>query len=155
MSTAHIMLGGNIGDVRTTFRQAQQFLAENHLEITAVSRVGSSAAVDCVPGTPEFCDQALVCRWDGTPEELLDLLQKTERKFGRPENHRSDESRTLDCDLIFFDSLIISTSHLTLPHPRMHQRLFVLELMVETAPDFIHPVLKKSVRQLFEEIVCK
>ena len=153
MSSVHIMLGGNIGDVRETFHQAQQFLLENHLEIHSVSRIGCSDAVDCVPGTPEFCDQAIAGAWNGTPEELLDLLQKTERKFGRPENHRSDESRTLDCDLIFFDDLIISTDRLTVPHPRMHQRLFVLELMVETAPEFIHPVLKKSVRQLFDELV--
>ena len=83
------------------------------------------------------------------------LLQKTEKHFGRPPNHRSDESRTLDCDLIFFNDLVISTLRLTVPHPRMHQRAFVLELMVETAPDFIHPVLKKSVRELFDDIVCK
>jgi 2-amino-4-hydroxy-6-hydroxymethyldihydropteridine diphosphokinase len=149
------MLGGNLGNVSETFRLAQEFLVSNGLKITKVSRIGSSAAVDCVPGTPEFCDQAIAAVWNGTPEELLDLLQKTERFFGRPQNHRSDESRTLDCDLIFFNDLVISSPRLTIPHPRMHQRLFVLEVMVETAPDFIHPVLKKSVRELFDNIVYK
>ena len=153
MNSVHIMLGGNLGNVSETFRLAQEFLVSNGLKITKVSRIGSSAAVDCVPGTPDFCDQAIAAVWNGTPEELLDLLQKTERFFGRPQNHRSDESRTLDCDLIFFNDLVISSPRLTIPHPRMHQRLFVLELMVETAPEFIHPVLKKSVRQLFNELV--
>lgn len=155
MNSVHIMLGGNLGNVSETFRQAREFLVSNGLKITKVSRIGSSGAVDCVPGTPDFCDQALAGCWDGTPEELLDLLQKTERFFGRPQNHRSDESRTLDCDLIFFNDLVISSPRLTIPHPRMHQRLFVLEVMVETAPDFIHPVLKKSVRELFDNIVYK
>lgn len=155
MNRIHIMLGGNLGNVAETFRNAQKFLEENGLKITGTSRIGSSAAVDCVPGTPDFCDQAIAGLWNGTPDELLDLLQKTEKHFGRPPNHRSDESRTLDCDLIFFNDLVISTLRLTVPHPRMHQRAFVLELMVETAPDFIHPVLKKSVRELFDDIVCK
>lgn len=155
MNSVHIMLGGNLGNVAETFRNAQKFLEENGLKITGTSRIGSSAAVDCVPGTPDFCDQAIAGLWNGTPDELLDLLQKTEKHFGRPQNHRSDESRTLDCDLIFFNDLVISTTRLTVPHPRMHQRAFVLELMVETAPDFIHPVLKKSVRELFDDIVCK
>ena len=90
--------------------------------------------------------------WNGSAEELLNLLQETERFFGRPADHRSDMSRTLDCDLIFFGNEIIRTSRLTVPHPRMHNRLFVLEVLVEIAPDFIHPVLNRSVKELFDEL---
>lgn len=149
----HIMLGGNVGDVPDTFRQALDYLSANGLKIIKTSRIGKSAAVDCVPDTPDFCDQAISAEWNGSADELLDLLQACEKHFGRPQNHRSDESRTLDCDLIFFNDMVINTPRLTLPHPRMHQRMFVLELMVETAPEFIHPVLKKSVQELFDDII--
>ena len=153
MTTAHIMFGGNIGDVDKTFRDAEEFLSRNGVVFEKRSRIGSSAPVDCVPGTPDFKDQAFVISWNRSAEELLELLQHTERLFGRPENHRSDMSRTLDCDIIFFGNEVINTPRLTIPHPRMHQREFVLELMVETAPDFIHPVLQKSVKEVFDNLV--
>ena len=145
------MFGGNIGDGAGTFQKAENFLAEHSLVFDMKSRIGTSAAVDCVPGTPDFKDQALSGIWEGTAMELLNLLQKTERHFGRPANHRSDMSRTLDCDIIFFGNEVINEPTLTIPHARMHTRNFVLEVLTEIAGDFIHPVLQKSVTELFTE----
>ena len=145
------MLGGNIGDVEETFRQAEEYISERGFVIEKKSRTGTSDAVDCVPGTPDFKDKALLGYWNKSAHELLAILQETERHFGRPSDHRSDMSRTLDCDMIFFGNDVINTPELTVPHPRMHNRLFVLEVLVEIAPDYIHPVLNKSVKQLFQE----
>lgn len=153
MSTlVHIMFGGNIGDVDAAFSAAEKYISERGFVPVSRSRTGTSAAVACVPGTPDFKDMAIAGLWNGTAEELLDLLQETERFFGRPSDHRSDMSRTLDCDIIFFGNQVINTSRLTVPHPRMHERLFVLEVLVEIAPDVIHPVLNKSVKELFKKV---
>ena len=146
---ACIMLGGNIGDVPATFERAAAFLAACGVVIEHRSAIGKSKAVDCVPGTPDFCDQALLIGWDGSPEALLQTLQQTEIAFGRPEKHRRDESRTLDCDLILFDAEQRRTATLTLPHPRARQRRFVLELLVEIAPDWRFPDTGETVREAY------
>ena len=146
------MFGGNIGDVDAAFAAAEKYIAERGFVPVRRSRTGTSAAVDCVPGTPDFKDMALYGFWQGSALELLELLQETERHFGRPADHRSDMSRTLDCDIIFFGDEVISTPCLTVPHPRMHLRNFVLEVLVEIAPDVVHPVLKKNVKELYEEL---
>lgn len=146
---ACVMLGGNIGDVRATFEQAAAALAANGVEIERRSAIGSSQAVDCVPGTPDFCDQALLIGWDDSPEALLKLLQQTEIAFGRPAVHRQDASRTLDCDLILFDAEQRRTPELMLPHPRARQRRFVLELLLEIAPDWRFPDTGETVREAF------
>ena len=104
------MLGGNIGNVSDTFSQAIDYLAALGLKILKTSRIGKSAAVDCVPDTPDFCDQAISAEWNGSADGLLTLLQACEKHFGRPQNHRSDESRTLDCDLIFLDQQFLRHS---------------------------------------------
>ena len=148
----YIMFGGNIGDVDAAFAAAEEYISDRGFTVTARSSIGKSAAVDCVPGTPDFKDMALGGLWEGTPAELLSMLQETERAFGRPAEHRSDMSRTLDCDIIFFADEVINTPDLIIPHPRMHQRRFVLEVLQEIAPQVIHPILKKSVKQLFEEL---
>ena len=148
----YIMFGGNIGDVDAAFSDAEKYLAAHGLVFDMKSKAQVSAAVDCVPDTPDFKDMALSGLWNGSAQELLQLTQKTERRFGRPADHRSDMSRTLDCDIIFFGNEIINQENLTVPHPRMHQRAFVLEPLSEIAPDFIHPVLNKSVRELLKEV---
>ena len=134
-----IMLGGNLGDPEKFFDAAVDGLAAGGLEITGRSAVYRSAPVDCVPGTPDFSDQALTGRWSESPEELLALCQRLERAAGRPEKHSSRESRTLDCDIIIFGDVVSADPSLTLPHPRAKQRRFVLEPLAEIAPDWRFP----------------
>ena len=99
------------------------------------SRIHVTKPVDCVPGTPDFLNQALTGEWRGSVETLFDLLQSLERRCGRPEVHSSRESRPLDCDLILWGEEVISTPRLQIPHPRARQRLFVLEPLAEIAPE--------------------
>ena len=134
-----IMLGGNLGDAEKFFDAAVAGLAAGGLKITGRSSIHRSAPVDCVPGTPDFSDQALTGSWGGHPEELLALCQRLERAAGRPEKHSSRESRTLDCDIIIFGDVVSDAPFLTLPHPRAKQRRFVLEPLAEIAPDWRFP----------------
>ena len=78
-------------------------------------------------------------KWGGTPEELLDLCQRIECEAGRPALHSSREARVLDCDIIIFGDLQMTTPRLIIPHPRARQRFFVLEPLAELAPQLRFP----------------
>lgn len=147
-----LMQGGNLGDSATIFAEARRRLSENGVVFTAVSRLYRSAAVDCVPGTPDFCDAAAAGVWGGSAEELLELCQQLEREAGRPKAHSSRESRTLDLDLILFGDEVISTPRLTVPHPRARLRRFVLEPMMEIVPERIFPDCGLSVRECWKNL---
>ena len=88
-----------------------------------------------------------------TPQQLLETCQKIEAQLGRNrelEGHYGD--RTLDIDIIFYGNEIVNDENLTIPHKFFHQRAFTLVPMLELAPNFIHPTLKKTVMQLHEEL---
>ena len=121
-----IALGGNLGDVPATFDRAIALLEEGGVTDIVRGCTLVSQAVDCVPGTPDFHNSAVVGFWTGSPEQLLDLTQRIERQLGRPERHSSRESRTIDLDILLFDDIILETPRLTIPHPRMRQRPFVM-----------------------------
>lgn len=134
-----IMLGGNLGNSAEIFREAVRKLAAAGCRDLRMSRIHRSAAVDCVPGTPDFCDAALTGSWEGDALELLRICQNIEREAGRPAVHSSRESRTLDLDLILFGEEVRNTPELTLPHPRAQQRRFVLEPLSELIPEARFP----------------
>lgn len=129
-----IMLGGNLGDSEKIFARALEKLASGGCRELKMSRIHRSAAVDCVPGTPDFSDAAATGEWDGSPFALLRLCQEIEREAGRPADHSSRESRTLDLDIILFGDAVIDTPELKVPHPRAQIRRFVLEPLSELAP---------------------
>ena len=147
-----IMLGGNLGDSEKIFDSAVAGLVGGGLKLTGRSSICRSAPVDCVPGTPDFSDQALTGQWSGSPEELLELCQKLERAAGRPEKHSSRESRTLDCDIIIFGDVVSDAPFLTLPHPRAKLRRFVLEPLAEIAPDWRFPDSGTTVLQELQSL---
>ena len=114
-------------------------LEQGGFEIDKISPVFHSAAVDCVPGTPDFLDVAVTGFWAASARELLSLTQSIEISAGRPAQHSSRESRILDIDIILFGSENISTQNLTVPHPRAKLREFVLSPLCEIAPDRTFP----------------
>ena len=134
-----LMLGGNLGNSAEIFQEACNKLSANGLNDLRMSDIFHSAAEDCVPGTPDFCDAALSGDWGGTPAELLRLTQRLEREAGRPANHSSRESRTLDIDIILFGGEVIDTPELTIPHPRAAMRRFVMEPLCQLAPNAVFP----------------
>ena len=134
-----LMLGGNLPGSRKAMRDAVEKFASAGVKNIVCSRIVTSAAVDCVPDTPDFLDMALTGMWDGSAVELLSLCQRFEREAGRPAIHSSRESRILDCDIIFFGDAVVNAPDLIIPHPRAQRRRFVLEPLAEIAPDLHFP----------------
>lgn len=100
---------------------------------------------------PWFLNTVLELRTSLRPLSLLELLLDIESQMGRKRNRRYG-ARNIDLDLLLFDDLVIESDKLTLPHPRMHERRFVLVPLVKIAPTAVHPLLKKSVKRLLEEL---
>lgn len=147
-----LMLGGDLGDSAAIFAAAAAALERAGMREVRRSRIHRSAPVDCVPGTPDFSDQALTGKWQGSAHELLTLCQQLERAAGRPEVHSSREARTLDCDIILFGDLVSDAPELTLPHPRARLRRFVLEPLAEIAPDWRFPDTGTTILQEFKRL---
>ena len=147
-----LMLGGDLGDSAAVFAAATAALERAGLTEIRRSRIYRSAPVDCVPGTPDFSDQALTGRWRGTARELFAICQQLERDAGRPKEHSSREARTLDIDLILFGDTVSDTPELTIPHPRAKNRRFVLEPLAEIAPDWRFPDTGKTILQEFKRL---
>jgi len=147
-----LMFGGDLGDPAASFDAAAAALERAGMGEMRRSGIYRSAAVDCVPGTPDFSDQALTGIWHGTARELFALCQKLERDAGRPENHSSREARVLDIDLILFGDEISDDPALTIPHPRARRRLFVLGPLAEIAPDWHFPDTGTTILREFNRL---
>ena len=150
-----IALGGNLGNTEEYFRKAILLLGQRLRDIQ-VANVITTKPVDCVPGTPDFKNTVLTATFNGTPLELLDFCQSIERILGRPKEHSSHESRTIDLDVLLFDKLLFSLPSLTIPHPRMFERLFVLIPLLELIPgNIILPGQTRSLQELVNNLIKK
>jgi len=145
-----VLAGGNIGDTQVFIREAFTRMEEFG---TIIQR---SAFYRSEPwgfdSDQSFINAAVLLESALAPEDLLQQLLALERRAGRI---RSDgtgyTSRTLDLDMLFAGDIVYSSVSLILPHPRMHIRKFALLPAVEILPDLIHPVFKKSLRDLLAE----
>jgi 2-amino-4-hydroxy-6-hydroxymethyldihydropteridine diphosphokinase len=151
---AIVALGSNIGDPRRNVLQALERLRGLSAEPLLQSSLWQTAPIDCPPGSPAFINAVagLTPRANETPESLLAELQKLEREFGRQPKTVPNEPRPLDLDLLAFANQTRATPALTLPHPRAHQRRFVLQPLCEIAPDLILPGQVKTVTQLLLQL---
>lgn len=151
---AFIALGSNLGDARKNVLQAIERLQSFSEQPLQKSSLWKTTPVDCPPGSADFVNAvvALVPRADETPESLLTKLQTLENEFGRPPKKVLNEPRPLDLDLIAFGNAQQNSPELTLPHPRAHQRRFVLQPLAEIAPDLILPGHIKTVARLLTEL---
>ena len=129
---AYIALGSNVGDAQATTRAALQALEEQP-EIRSVrsSSLYETEPVGCPGEQPNYINAVAEIRTTQTPQELIATLQGIERSFGRIRGRRKNMPRTLDLDLLIYDDVVQTTPGLTLPHPRMHKRAFVLEPLAE------------------------
>jgi 2-amino-4-hydroxy-6-hydroxymethyldihydropteridine diphosphokinase len=149
-SLAIIALGSNLGDSAAILRDAMNRLQTFSDEPVLRSSLWQTTPVDCPPDSPKFLNAVvgLAPRIGVTPESLLVELQELEREFGRAPKKILNEPRPLDLDLIAFGQETRQLPQLTLPHPRAHEREFVLQPLSEIAPGLILPGQTKTILQL-------
>lgn len=153
MAKACLSLGTNIGNKRGNLVTAAALLAERAGDILALSAMYETEPWGFVSPNP-FLNAALVLKTELSPLELLDATRLIEIEMGRIGKSKEGEyqDRIIDIDLLIYDDVVMQTDRLTLPHPRMHQRAFVLEPLAEIAAEVIHPVLHQTIRQLAENV---
>ena len=149
-----ISLGSNLGDSPVTVLRAMGRLQELTDKPLLKSSLYETMPVDCPPGSPIFVNAVvvLVPRAGETPETLLEKLQALEKEFGRRPKKILNEPRLLDLDLIAFGAKRRRKTQLVLPHPRAHERRFVLEPLSEIAPDLVLPGQTKTVKELLNNL---
>lgn len=143
MATAYIILGSNLGDkqkwISSAIEQIEEvasLIAESHMYETAAWGGQTSES---------FYNQCIAIDTLLSPEELLHELLRIEKELGRIRNPLMKYGeRTIDLDILYYDDLTISTPILTVPHPRMQDRKFVLTPLCDIAPSFYHPTLKRT-----------
>ena len=147
-ATAHVylLLGANLGDKQQTFAQARQHIAGQVGTIASVSSLYETEAWG-VTGQPTYLNQVLLVDTYLTPADVLVQTQAIEQRLGRVRAEKWG-ARLIDVDLLFYDSLILNSPTLTIPHPLLHERRFTLMPLAELAPDFVHPVLGLPVHTL-------
>jgi 2-amino-4-hydroxy-6-hydroxymethyldihydropteridine diphosphokinase len=145
--TLYLLLGANLGDPRQTFAEAQQQLTKQVGPIEAASALYESEAWGVAEAQPTYLNQVLRLGTWLTPEAVLARTQAIELALGRTRTYRY-AARLIDIDLLFYDDLVLQTPALTLPHPLLHLRKFTLDPLAEIAPDFVHPVLEKTIAEL-------
>jgi 2-amino-4-hydroxy-6-hydroxymethyldihydropteridine diphosphokinase len=153
-SSAVVALGSNLGDSRRIITDAMARLQKFSDEPILKSSLWETTPVDCPPGSPKFVNAVagLVPQKNETPESLLKKLRGLEKEFGRRPKKILNEPRPLDLDLIAFGNEIRRSPELILPHPRAHQRRFVLQPLSELAPGLVLPGQGRSVAELLAEL---
>ena len=145
MVKAYIGIGSNLGNKEENIRKAIELIKEK-CKILKVSSLYETEPV----GYKEqdwFLNCAIEIETKLKPQELIKFLLLIEKKLGRIRTVKNGP-RTIDLDILFYGSEIINEKNLIIPHPRLHERLFVLEPLKEVCPNFIHPVFNKSVNEI-------
>lgn len=155
MAIVYLSLGSNFGDRVGYLQQAASQIGM----IKDVNIVTSSSFYETEPWRMNsenwFVNAVMQISTTLSPIDLLHECQRIETSLGRPKNHFDNNKymdRTIDIDILFYDNLITCNDELTIPHPRLHKRAFVLVPMLEIAQDFIHPLFQKSISDLYDNL---
>lgn len=152
MKPIYLCLGSNLGDRAKNIANAIKLI--NNIENTKVikhSKNIETQALECPEGTPDFFNAAIEIESSLSAEDLLEETKAIEIKLGRTTKN-SFAPRTIDIDILFYGEGLILDENLTVPHPLAHERYFVLAPMLEIAPNFLHPVLGVSIKELFSDL---
>ncbi|HJP28376.1 MAG TPA: 2-amino-4-hydroxy-6-hydroxymethyldihydropteridine diphosphokinase [Dehalococcoidia bacterium] len=149
LETAYIGLGSNLGDRPRNLSGALQRLATVGT-VTEISSVYETKPWGVEGYQPRYLNQAAAVSTTLDPLEVVTELLAIEYSLGRAREDKN-ASRTLDLDLLLHGTSVLTASGVTVPHPRLHERAFVLIPLGEIAPDLFHPVLKRSISELAAE----
>jgi len=150
MELVYFLLGSNLGDRNTYLKEARTLL-----EKTVGKEIRKSSIYETqswgVANLPDYLNQVIEMETNLKPAVILEKTQTIEEKLHR-ERTKKWNSRTIDVDVLFFGKEIINLPELKIPHPELHNRLFTLVPLDELIPDFIHPVLQKTIHSLKQEV---
>ena len=146
----YIALGTNLGDKEKNLKEALQHLSHKGITVSKVSDFIVTKPYG-VTDQPDFLNAVAEIKTDNSPTELLRVLLQVEQEMGRKRIRHWGE-RNIDLDLLLYDERIIDLPDLQVPHPDMQNRDFVLRPLVQIAPNVVHPVLRKTVGQLWKEL---
>lgn len=152
MSKVYLLLGSNMGDRCEILARACELIEERCGTIVSRSPLYESEPWG-FDASIWFVNQAVELMTDANPYLLMLMLLNIERELGRRRNciKRGYASRPIDIDMLYYDRLVTDTPDLVLPHPRLHERRFVLIPLCDIAPNWVHPVLKLTQRELLEK----
>jgi len=152
MHQVFLGIGGNIGNKRTNFDKVYTHITNGLGEIVKHSSVYETPPWG-FEADERFWNQVLLVETQLAPIEILQKVKEIESKFERKSDNQRYASREMDIDILYYDDLFLETENLIIPHPRIHQRKFVLVPLNEIAPDFKHPLLRFTSMQMLEN--CK
>jgi 2-amino-4-hydroxy-6-hydroxymethyldihydropteridine diphosphokinase len=152
MAEIYLLLGGNLGNRQKYLDDTRAMIQQLIGPVVKHSSIYETEPWGFLHETC-FFNQVLQVESGLSPEELLKTIKTIEQNSGRVRSVGSYAARTMDIDILFYDDLVFTGHRLTIPHPRLHERKFTLVPLNEIAPDLIHPVLIKTIRQLLAD--CK
>jgi 2-amino-4-hydroxy-6-hydroxymethyldihydropteridine diphosphokinase len=146
--TVYLSLGSNMGNRQENLDKALKILSER-MQVGKISSIYDTEAVGPIV-QPHFLNMACEVKTRMTPDGLLTMVKGLETKMGR--KGRTGEPRIIDVDILLYGDTVVKSKDLEIPHPKMTERQFVMVPLAEIAPDAVHPVLKKTIKELNQAI---
>jgi 2-amino-4-hydroxy-6-hydroxymethyldihydropteridine diphosphokinase len=141
-------MGSNLGDREANLKHGLALLIDRIRPLAVLAGgIYEAAPMDCAPGTQSFLNTVIEIEASFTPQELHAHLQTIEQAMGRPSMREKNSPRTLDLDLLYAGNFVSDDPVLTVPHPRLHLRRFVLQPLADIRPHLILPGHEKSIRE--------
>lgn len=154
MTAFGIALGSNLGDREANFQKGARLVLERlpGARLSAVASLYETEPVDCAPGTAAFLNTVIEIESALSPQALHSHLKEVEQAMGRPAEREKNAPRTLDLDLLYAGDYTSPDPELTVPHPRLHLRRFVLQPLAEIRPNLLLPGMAQTIAELLAQL---
>jgi 2-amino-4-hydroxy-6-hydroxymethyldihydropteridine diphosphokinase len=154
MPRVGIALGSNLGDRMANLNEAIRLIGEIALknEPFLKAPIYQTEPLHCPPDSPNFLNTVVEFSFDDSAEKLLELTREIEKSMGRKANPQRNAPRVIDVDILYLGEERCNTPNLILPHPRLHERRFVLQPLADIRPDLVLPGHSKCIASLLEEL---